>query len=1693
MSSSAELEIADAAPASPAELIEEKEEENVATNEDEKLKSYKVDAVNQSAAVIENDDDVNEVDEVVEEEVHIKDLYILPPRQKQSNNDAEQCRQEISPFALALPPLRYDEQVQSIRAALMDIIQYTHYTSYRFEIEIFQCNCNHTVTNFTQQQSSSSSISTYTSNNVTGKDAVISIPVQCQSHTYTGTSNSSQTPIVLDEYGDLHVISQHLLEVQPLSETNATNESNNHEVKLAETRNIVGLRIVLERYDMSSLKEHIQRLRYLLNSGNLPTITTLHEPTLAHDSHNDVVENDENNDENQHQHSTTTEGTSDIRNEENNHHSSEVATTTAHKNNNENDRNEEVASKSNNTLPDLQYIPNNMTVDGTNIQDFFYLVFGEDRQFIHSDYSSNSNASTMSNHPSFNSNHKGTNKNHYKKNKKTKNGHGEKTNYNINDIGSATTEHYASYNGTKSHNNVDNNHETIVESNHITNAKQYMQRYNELEELTRTNIRIQYSGYHPPPHHRKLLGDLAYLIVFIPSSVSEFNSTTTNNSMDTIHDSAVHITCTTFGFYVNRTIEAEYVFDPSPLFPESYFSHTLLDCLLHASSEFCTIWTRALTAAKQRNDMNQIQLFNHHSQFNNPNTNYQSIFRVAIRGDFDGFRSISSAIQISNETFDSTFATPSWLVPNFENYKRQKEQCNASKRNFSHSYNLQRVEMELQKTYGVEIRNGAVRDWNEELQIAREMPTTTPQERFERARLIHKVMMEFGEASLLGVIAIADGHIIPMNPNESIRSQVYLINNIFISRGVDTGPETFKITRGDRAARKASNRDLQCIGIFHRMDHNQRSDALYTLATVLIDFLGTRYVCQSILPGILVGDKSHTLLYGSVESGIPLKWDAKLEQSLEDKLGQSFMIAPRSIYRSPLTQERVDEIEEIRKQNVLYNMNESKREKSDPANVDEMIQTCVAIEAKGILGSDQRRYMLDISRLTPRDANWVSKESGGSGKFEEMYVPINQQQPNHKHLEMIPPSLNDDEWVMCVLRPELVTRFTQIRMKQYIEQSKATNNDTPNTDEDVETTKADTTADEGSDPIETVNESNTNMDTTFFLQTLKLNLNVFLPHVRPMIENDVAEQLKDDEELVREVAKYLWDDVLPKITLAIREGAVNQLPADGKSLTEFLHRNGVNCRYLGRLAILAIEQEEKDLKVEIELKLGKLTSIERKTMPRCWLELLECEMVARAAKHILDDYLTSNGGVAALQPAQTIASFLSALISEGEETAAQTEIRKSKQLSCNEPDDDEYAALTIVEVGGIGDAVPTCIKSRSEVWHDIELEIGRRFRYQLTLFNRGNKSHRAIYIPVLRRVCQRTGVKLLAKKYDVGGKCLCGSGSSIGGRLIPSYPISPLDIVEVVPLMKHAAAYSEGFQACSVGTTIVSLPPLQISLPDARATLERAHIQASGRALGKALELAQEAGALYQRVTENAAHPGVIESIDLMATIFLEAGDPINAALNGEKALALTLQSSGLDSTTAFNAHQLLFQMLFAAHDMERAIKHLRAAIYILELMAGPHHTEQYTAYHKLGTVYSHSEYNGKYLTTALECFHEAIKHDSCDRLMDGFMAKNYSKTLEGLENYIDALEYENKANHTLAMFLGKNHKMTQESDATIQQLSKLASEKGNRILNDNKKSKDPKLDAEAAAIADSIAADLVAEEERQSKKKVDKKKRSKK
>jgi len=937
--------------------------------------------------------------------------------------------------------------------------------------------------------------------------------------------------------------------------------------------------------------------------------------------------------------------------------------------------------------------------------------------------------------------------------------------------------------------------------------------------------------------------------------------------------------------------------------------------------------------------------------------------------------------------------------------------------------------------------------------------------------MVHKTLVDFGDAALVGAKAIVEGLIVPINPNEPARSHVYFHNNIFFSRAVDAGVDTFKISQGDRAARKAASRDANCVGLLHRFD----IDGLHNLATVLVDYLGTRLVCQSIVPGILQGEKTHTLLCGSVEATQPLSWDEDMHKLLEENLGRGFMIATRPVPTLPLSDERMALIQELRAVSPglsgvglgsIYK--EKKTEVIKP-----LTEVCGPVEAKGIRGSDQRNYILDLCRLTPRDANWVPESEGGTGRWEAV-ASTNQGNASAKTKKYVPESLGDEEHTMAVFRSELVTLLTHKEMAKYLaaKKKKESNEQGKKDGDSLKASGGDETDVKNKEDNDSTNKIDAENEE--YLKSLRLNPNVFLPNIKSLegIDDEAFKQIKKDEERVREAAAYLWGDVLPTLTLEIRENTGHILPVDGKTLCDTLHQRGVNCRYLGRLAALAIEEEAKDRKAEADFASGTAKSLPRRTMPLCWLELLECEMVARAAKHVLDSYLVENGNAAAAQPAQTVACFLSAILSTDEERAGETELRLKKSGAAEESEPTASVVDTLLG--------PTFQRSRAEIWDDIEREIGHRYRYVLTLYNthqtsdrqNGEKTKsRAMYTPLLRRLCQRNGVRLVAKNYELGGKCLCSGRNS--------YPIATRDIAGILPLVKHAAAAAggEGFHPasfdCNSGPT-----SLHVLLPDAKNLFDTAHAAWNQKALPQALDLFQEASSLFQRVVDTPLHATVAKCLEMSAAILFHAGEAEAAAANAARSLAVAVQLGGFDSADALNAHSTLSHILLSSNAAGPGIKHLRASLYLTELLAGPHNTDLATSYHKLGTMYHEvgSPIN------ALRFYQEATARESADRLVSGMVAKSTALVLANIGQFKGALEMEKRAYNLYRSTLGEGHDLTKNSSNTLAQFTKIAVEQGTRKAKEEQKQKEE--EAANAMANEVVAGEAAAAKKRQKKKK---------
>lgn len=173
----------------------------------------------------------------------LKNLVILPPLQKSGTVAKED--------AILLPPIRVEEPVSSIRQALSDVCGYAHLTNFRFALE----EPPKTTPKVNMERPT---VSPYT-----GRDAVVSVPVAIKSLAQEPTA--LEPTGALDDYGDLQAMLP-----QGIKDGS-------------------GIRIVLERYDVSLVKDHLIRLRSLLD-GNAPSTISLDEGSEAREKSDSAEE-----------------------------------------------------------------------------------------------------------------------------------------------------------------------------------------------------------------------------------------------------------------------------------------------------------------------------------------------------------------------------------------------------------------------------------------------------------------------------------------------------------------------------------------------------------------------------------------------------------------------------------------------------------------------------------------------------------------------------------------------------------------------------------------------------------------------------------------------------------------------------------------------------------------------------------------------------------------------------------------------------------------------------------------------------------------------------------------------------------------------------------------------------------------------------------------------------------------------------------------------------------------------------------------------------------------------------------------------------------------------------------------------------------------------------------------------------------
>lgn len=392
-----------------------------------------------------------------------------------------------------------------------------------------------------------------------------------------------------------------------------------------------------------------------------------------------------------------------------------------------------------------------------------------------------------------------------------------------------------------------------------------------------------------------------------------------------------------------------------------------------------------------------------------------------------------------------------------------------------------------------------VKDWNEDFQTIKELPKDTLNLRILREKLINKSLHEFNKAATNTAINIIKGNLTPLNPYEPKEKHIFLKNGIFYSFGINaTG--AFDTTGGDEAARYAASKDLAGVRVLNQID----ADGIHNLVTCIVDFVGERVICQAPVPGI---------------------FNNPAEEDAADKVSYGLSTDHDKIFAD----EKFIE--------VLKPVAEALHLKTHKVETDTGVKSegdlVTSKDTKGIYGTDDRKYVIDLYRTTPLDIEFIEENFTSEGSY-----PHGEAVVRHEAVE---------EWYK-----RKVAALFKAETERLEKEGKT-----------IEGT-------DGEKP------------------------QIAIPHDQIVLNPDAftgVNESEEDQHDVREISKFIKDKLIEEYLESIGSQVV---PFDGSHLTEHLHRLGINMRYLGHIAREVLVKRDEHLQKEQEIGEKNLAEVKRR-------------------------------------------------------------------------------------------------------------------------------------------------------------------------------------------------------------------------------------------------------------------------------------------------------------------------------------------------------------------------------------------------------------------------------------------------------------------------------------------------------------------
>ncbi len=709
-----------------------------------------------------------------------------------------------------------------------------------------------------------------------------------------------------------------------------------------------------------------------------------------------------------------------------------------------------------------------------------------------------------------------------------------------------------------------------------------------------------------------------------------------------------------------------------------------------------------------------------------------------------------------------------------------------------------------------------LRDWNGDFQSSRELSRLNLPERLLRDRLLNKNSFDFTASAVKGAVGIIRGEIQPMNPQDPLTSQIYLFNGIFYSFGVDS-VGSFSKFGGDSAARYAVGKDLNGVKWLNRID----PEGVCPLLTTVVDYCGKRIVAQAPVPGI----------FKSEPPSAPIQSEDENETSQEEiPAGPASLV----VYGSIEEHDIIGSDETFAK--LFKPISESLHLKPHKV-VDikgETHELVTSIETKGLKGTDGRNYILDLYRSTPLDIEFIEKNCIGENPYPHRIPVI-------RHEAVI-------EW----WRKKITEYITQ-KQEQFKKENEAK---TESASKDIKADSKVESKDEPKAEPKAEESNNQESDNEEKMPQITIPDGLFALNPDVFYENDIneTEELKQDKELVRDLSKFVSEDLINLFITEIETG-FSVSPIDGAQLTQMLHKRGINLRYLGKL-LKESELRSKNSKHKIF---------------ESFIIIITQEIISRSFKHVLSKII--NNVPLVILP-YAISHILNLLIGLD---------------YCKEPTveiDSEFENLYTGYDNSFTKLTST------ELINEIAFEAESRFRYKLP----EDWVQSIKPIPFLREISLKIGVQWKQRDYvftekdaqeviakwtkeaeEVAKSTKPGnkkkkSKSKITIPSLPKVSLTANDIVSIVPIIKDSIFKS--------------------SLVDEIWDAGKRSLASGDKPVGQ--QLLWEATSLHEQIY-GLIHPDVAHSYNSLALTYQELGETNKAISAGRKAIIVAERTIGFD------------------------------------------------------------------------------------------------------------------------------------------------------------------------------------------------------